>query len=276
MSGPSLAQTPRMRQPPDLEAEYNNRARVPEHPAVIQGWMADAAAWRDRRPPQRLAYGPGEREVIDLFAGEGEAGGPAALFLHGGYWQAMDRAAFSHMARGLNLNGVTVGVAGYDLCPEVRIDDIVAQARAATRALQARTGGAVTVFGHSAGGHLAACVLATEAAAPAALAISGLFELAPLIPTSLNAALGLDAEAAARLSPIQWPAPAGKALDLLVGEVESGEFHRQSRIMAERWGAAGVATRCGVVARANHFTVLAPFADPDSAETRRLAEMVRG
>lgn len=265
-----------MRQPPDLEAEYNNRARVPEHPAIIQGWMRDAAAWREARPPRTLAYGPGEREVIDLFAGDGADGGPAALFLHGGYWQAMDRAAFSHMARGLNLNGITVGVAGYDLCPQVRIDDIVVQARTATRALSAHLGAPATVFGHSAGGHLAACVLATEAAAPAALAISGLFELAPLIPTSLNGALGLDPEAAARLSPLHWEAPAGKRLDLLVGEAESDEFHRQSRILAKRWSAAKVAVRNGVVAGANHFTVLAPFADPDSPETRRLAQLTRG
>lgn len=259
----------------DLEAEYNNRARVPGHPALIEGWRSDAAAWRAARPPRPVAYGGGEREVIDLFAGDGAGPRPVALFLHGGYWQAMDRAAFSHMARGLNQRGIDVGVAGYDLCPAVRIGDIVEQARAATRALAAETGRPVTVFGHSAGGHLAACVLATEAATPAALAISGLFELAPLIPTSLNGALGLDEAEAARLSPIDWPAPAGKRLDLLVGEAESDEFHRQSQAMADRWGAAGVQVREAVVAGANHFTVLAPFADPDSVETARLAELVR-
>ena len=268
-----------MRQPPDvqpdLEAEYNNRARVPGHPEVIAGWARDAAAWREARPPQTLTYGAGERQALDLFAGDGAPGAPWALFIHGGYWQGMDRAFFSHMARGLNLNGIGVAVAGYDLCPAVRIGDIVAQMRAALEALSARTGGPVVPFGHSAGGHLAACLLATEAAAPAALAISGVFELEPLIPTSLNAALGLDADEARALSPALWPAPAGKALDLLVGERESDEFHRQSRDMAERWGAAGVAVRCGTVADADHFTVLATFAEADSPETARLAELVR-
>jgi hypothetical protein len=86
----------------DLQAEYGNRARVHEHPAIIAGWARDAAAFRAAWPDADLGlpYGPGERERLDLFRpGSGEAW-PAALFLHGGYWQALDRSFFSHMARG--------------------------------------------------------------------------------------------------------------------------------------------------------------------------------
>ena len=182
----------------DLEAEYNNRARVPEHPALITAWARDAAAYRETKPPRVIAYGAGAREQMDVF----EAGaGASVIFIHGGYWQALDRSFFSHMARGLNTRGVSVAIPSYDLCPNVRIGGILEQMRAACAALHGKTDAPVIVSGHSAGGHLSACLLATEAQVPAAYAISGVFELAPLIPTSLNIALRLDTAEAEALKP---------------------------------------------------------------------------
>ncbi len=254
----------------DYEAEYNNRARVPEHAAIIAGWARDAAAWREAKPPRLLAYGEGERQCFELFeAGEG----PAMMFVHGGYWQATDKSFYSHMARGLNLAGVSVAVPSYDLCPHVRIGDIVAQIRAACAALTRETGKPIVVSGHSAGGHLAAYMLATEPHVSAAYAISGLFDLRPLVGTSINGALQMDEEEARRVSPLFWPAPAGKTLDAVVGAEESGEYLRQSAAIVRAWGQAGVTTRYEEIAAANHFTIIAPLADADSAMCGRLKQL---
>jgi len=255
----------------DLEAEYNNRARVPENPAIIAAWATDSATYRDATPPRLVRYGDGERHTFDLF----EAGaGPAVMYIHGGYWQALDKSFHSVHARGLNARGVTVAVPSYDLCPDVRIGDIVEQIRAACMVLHRETGAPVIVSGHSAGGHLAACMLATEAHVPSAYAISGVFELAPLIPTSLNAALRLDDAEAEALSPRFWPAPEGKQLDAVVGSDESSEFQRQSSAIVEAWREDGVDTRYETIAGANHFTVIAPLADPDSEMCAQIQRMV--
>jgi arylformamidase len=269
----------------DYEAEYNNRARVPEHPAIIEGWARDAAAYRGANPPQPIAYGPSERQFIDLFhpaVPDHEA--KTVLFVHGGYWQNLAPSSFSHMTRGLNAHGVAVAIAGYDLCPQVRVGDIVEQVRAACREL-ARFEKHLVVAGHSAGGHLTACMVATNWPAvdeklpagfvSAGYAISGLFELKPLVPTSINKALGMDEAEAELLSPLSWAPPAGLVLDAVVGGEESAEYLRQSRTIAERWGAAGVRTRYEAVPGANHFTVIAPLADPHSAMTRRVAELAK-
>ena len=259
---------------PDYESEYDNRARVPEHPAIFAQWAQDAEAWRAERAPEVLAYGDSPRQAVDLFA---VAEGPAVLFIHGGYWQAMDRSLFSHMARGLNLSGVTVGVVGYDLCPAVTLAEIVEQVRAACRSVAGRTGSRLVVVGHSAGGHLAACMLVKEPdLVRAAYSLSGLFDLRPLLRTRLNAALRLDEAEAARLSPLDWRPPAGVALDAVAGERESAEFHRQSREVAEGWGEAGARTRYEVLPGANHFTAIAPLADPGSPMLRRVLELRLG
>jgi len=147
----------------------------------------------------------------------------------------------------------------------------------------ARPGRRLVVSGHSAGGHLAACLLATDwrsvdPALPqdfvkAAYAISGLFDLVPLVNTSVNNALGLDAAAARRSSPLFWPNPSHGSLDAVVGGDESAEYHRQSRMIVDAWGRGGIATRFAELPGANHFTAIAPMADPDSAMTRRLLEL---
>lgn len=261
----------------DLEAEYNNRARVPGHPAVMQRWREGAARTREATPPLTLPYGPGEREVMDLF--EAGPGAPVAVFLHGGYWQALDKDWFSWVAPALLAHGVSVAVPSYELAPTVRLGRILTQVREAMDVTRARTGARPLVFGHSAGGHMAACML-SEGRASAAVAISGVFDLAPLIPTSINAALGLDANEAAALSPIHWPVPDGSTpggtmLDCVVGGDESPEFLRQSRMMADLWGARGVETRYDPLPGLDHFTVLDPLLDAESALVRRLAELAK-
>jgi arylformamidase len=264
----------------DYEVEYNNRARVPENPALIAGWARDAAAYRERQIPRSIAYGPGARHRLDFFPGDDS--GAIVVFIHGGYWQALDSSFFSHLASGLNAHGIDVAIPSYDLCPNVSVGDIIGQMQTASREL-AKFGRPLVISGHSAGGHLAACLLATDwpafdASLPgdlvtAAYAISGLFDLGPLVETSINKALRLDHAAAKAASPLFWNAPVRGSLDAVVGGNESAEYFRQSRIIVERWGAAGIATRFGTVAGANHFTAIAPLADPDAPMVLRLKEL---
>jgi arylformamidase len=266
----------------DYETEYNNRARVPEHPALIAGWARDAQAYRESGQNlfHRISYGPGARNTVDLFPSRNQ--GDMVVFIHGGYWQALDGSFFSHLAAGLNAHGVGVAIPSYDLCPQVSIEDIIPQMRMAARAL-ATLSRRLVVSGHSAGGHLAACLMATDwrsvdAALPqnlvkAAYAISGLFDLGPLVKTSVNNALGLDEAKARQASPLFWPAPSHGSLDAVVGADESAEYHRQSRMIVDAWGRAGIETRFAEVPGANHFTAIAPLADPDSPMTQRLLEL---
>jgi arylformamidase len=99
----------------DLEAEYNNRARVPESSELIAGWARDAKAWREQgNVPDVIPYGAGARHAIDYFAAADR--GPIVVFIHGGYWQALDASFFSHLSRGLTSHGVSVAMPSYDLC----------------------------------------------------------------------------------------------------------------------------------------------------------------
>ena len=97
--------------------------------------------------------------------------------------------------------------------------------------------------------------------------------LVPLVETSINKALRLDQATARAASPLFWQAPARGSLDAVVGENESAEYFRQSRTIVDVWGKAGIATRFGTVPGANHFTAIAPLADPGSPMVARLKEL---
>lgn len=262
---------------------YETLSRIPDHEAIFAGWARDAAAFRAESPPRVFAYGPGERERIDLFEPAGARGATVAFF-HGGWWQRFDPSWFSHLARGLAARGFRVALPGYDLCPAVPLSKIVDQARQACRALDEHVAGPIVAAGHSAGGHLAACLLATEweALGPktprvtAAYAISGLFDLQPLVETPINQGLRLDAAEARRLSPLFWSPPSGRTLDAVVGGEEAQGFFAQARAVEAVWGGAGAEVRVEAIDGAHHLSVVAPLSDPDSAMVARLAELALG
>ena len=270
----------------DYEIEYDNRGRVPEHPEIFARWQREAATYRAAAGDAEFAvpYGPSPRQTIDLFpAKEDDAMTPLALFVHGGWWRSLEPALFSQLAAGPNARGVTVAIAGYELCPNCSIAAIIEQMRSACLWLWRRHKKRIFVYGHSAGGHLAACLAAQDWKAfasdapadlvPAAYAISGVFDLAPLVHVSQNADLNLDAEEARRVSPLFWKVPSSRTLDAVVGALESSEFLRQSKIIVDGWGSRGVATRYEAITGTNHFTVVDPLGDPGSAMTRRVAQL---
>ncbi len=270
----------------DYEDEYNNRARVPEHPQIIAGWKNDAAAFRQiAKSELDIGYGPSPRTNYDLFLPEASLDqAPAvALFIHGGYWQALEGKIFSHLAAGPLGHGLPVAVASYDLCPDVRIGDIVEEIRKLSEALWHRFRRPVVAYGHSAGGHLTAALLATnwqERNLPpllvaGGLAISGLFDLAPLVATSINDKLGLDPAEALAQSPATMAPPSGARLTAAVGGAESSEYHRQSKLIVDIWGQGGVETKLDIRGQDNHFTVIAPLADPASDLTLELMRLAR-
>ena len=272
----------------DYEAEYNNRARVPEHEEIFLRWARDAENYRadaleEGRAELGLAYGDTPRQTVDLFLPQAGRTAPLALFLHGGYWRSLDPSLFSHLARGLNTRGIAVAVAGYDLCPIVTIADIIEQIRRVCVFLWQRLGQHMLVYGWSAGGHLAACMVATDWPSlypkapadlvPAGYAISGLFDLGPLLKTSINQDLKLDVEKAHAVSPQFWPLPSGRSFETVVGALESSEFRRQSRTLAEAWKEGGAETRFAEIAAVNHFTIVDGLADPQNLMTGRIAEL---
>lgn len=233
------------------EAEYNLRARHPDFETYFERWQSDSAHARNSLPCSLdQQYGDGPNMSLDIFPQPG-ASHPIVLFIHGGYWRAMDKDSFAYPAIGLNDAGVVYVSVNYALAPSVTLDEIVEQCRQAVVWVHQNAekyGGdpdRIHISGHSAGGHLTAMMLSTDWAKLGAaeiklaggIAISGIFELVPLLETSINDGVQLDQTAALRNSPSAFVPSNGPPMIAAVGANETDEFLRQSREYAEAWNA---------------------------------------
>ena len=254
-----------------FDAQYNNRARVPEHPDIFARWSRASTLSREGLSRRiDVAYGDRPAERLDVFPTTA-ANAPVLVFVHGGWWRAFDKSDHSFIAPAFVNAGAMVVVPNYDLCPAVSIEEI---ARQMTRALAwtwrnaALYGGdprRIVVAGHSAGGHLAAMLMCCDWKAVGrdlpcdlvtkALSVSGVFDLDPIRKTSfLQPDLRLTPASVRRLSPVNFAAPRG-TLHALVGAQESEEFLRQNTLIQSAWGRKTVPV-CETVPGLNHFNVL--------------------
>ncbi|MEP7298660.1 MAG: alpha/beta hydrolase [Burkholderiales bacterium] len=272
-----------------LDAQYNNRARIPDHPRIFQRWSDASALARERSLCHiDVAYGPGPGETLDVFTTP-RRGAPVLVFIHGGYWRSLDKRDHSFIAPAFTQAGAMVVVPNYALCPTVTVEHITLQMVRALAwvyrhaAVYGGHASRIVVAGHSAGGHLAAMLLSCRwgevgpdlpaGLVRSALSISGLFDLESVRRTPfLQADLRLTPESARRLSPAGFPAPAGP-LVAVVGGDESEEFVRQNRLIRDAWGARAVPV-CAEIAGANHLDVLHELVDPQAQLHRWALDLI--
>jgi arylformamidase len=210
-----------------------------------------------------VAYGAHEREVFDLFISPQPWRGTMAYF-HAGYWQGRDKAQFRFLSPPFMAAGIDIALVNYPLCPDVSLRHIVRSAEASIPEIlrtvreMGRGGERLIAAGHSAGGHIAAELALAGLPVSAVVAISGIYELAPLRATSLNDKLRLDAAEAQAMSPLHRVAGMLPPALFMVGGLETPEFQAQSKAMHRAWRAAGQSSYRQIDG-ADHFSVLRHF-----------------
>ncbi|GEO99715.1 alpha/beta hydrolase [Methylobacterium haplocladii] len=263
----------------ERDAAYNNSAAVPEGAGMIDRWNAASAELRrQHKDTVDLPYGKGERNRWDLFPAK-NPGAPCFVFIHGGYWQSRSRESFACLTDGVREAGMAAALPGYTLAPDATLTEIVSELIAALdwlgrEGLKHGIAGPVIVSGWSAGGHLAARLLA-HPSVRAGLAISGVFELAPLRDTYLNDKLKLTDDEVATLSPLRLPA-VEKPLTLAYGTAELSPLVENSRVLHAFRAAQHAPGALIPVAKANHFSVLDALRPRDGLLARAAIDLAYG
>lgn len=260
-----MSQASETRAPDWYDRQYDPRLPERPMPLIIADWMRRSEVTRARYIPESFAYGPHALESFDVYRAQDPKG--ALVFYHGGYWRSCSKDEHGWIAQDFVATGITVAVMNYPLCPEVALPEIYLSVRRGLsylyrEALNDRERSKLVVAGHSAGGHLALAQMLLDWVAlglprapfVAALAISGLFDLLPLIHTQMNAWLKLDTSVARELSPIYHVPRVRVPVSLAVGALESSEFQRQSRDLAVAWPQCIESVT--VLSGRNHFDAL--------------------
>jgi arylformamidase len=256
------------------EREYSPSSAIGgDYAPFLERYRVESDVARRALPVQcDLRYGTSPRALIDYFPAPASTHRPGLLvYIHGGYWQELSKDDSAFLASGWHAAGFAHAVVGYSLAPAARLPDIVAECRAALAWLQAGAAtlgfdaGNIVVAGSSAGGYLAAACADASVAPPRGIVpVSGLFDVAPLIGTSINEALDLDDATAAAMDLLTTARRFCPAV-VAWGEIETAEFKRQSRAFAARLAGTRIPCTAFEVPGRNHFDVVLDLGDPATA-----------
>ena len=274
----------------ELARRYNNGAAVPDWAdTLLPRWQLESARVRDVSGGVRdAAYGVLPRNKLDVFTPNGAPpahGWPTLIFIHGGYWQRLAKHDWSVIAAPFIANGMAAVIVGYTLCPQTTIRGIAGEIEAAISHVWMQAAELnlnrekLALAGHSAGGHLTAWCMTvdwTTHGVPAtpfvsATAISGLFDLEPLVPIYLNDALKLSNQEALAMSPAYRERCVDCEFTAAVGGAELEEFPRQNQLLGAHWKNVIEWQIPGL----NHFTIIDELTRDDSALFNRVASRLR-
>ena len=241
--------------------EYIDGQLRPAHAVLFEHFTAEnARAVQSGRPALDIAYGPHPRQRLDLFRTPERRRATVAYF-HAGYWQSRDKSGFRFLAPPLLADGFDVAIINYPLSPEMGVTAIAAAAYESLAAIAALTENvSLILIGHSAGAQIAVELgMAARTAdwkVAGIMAISGVFDLAPLIDTSVNEKLALDVDAARAASPVHRVISGAPPTIFAAGALETAAFRDQTARMAAAWAGAGNANSQVTVPDADHFSIL--------------------
>jgi arylformamidase len=256
----------------EREREYSPSSCIGgDYMPYLRAYAERSAAARRGHPPETLRYGPGEWQTIDLFMPRNVAHPPVLVFFHGGYWQELSKQESAFAAPQCLARGIAYAAVDYTLAPRATLSAIVDECRSAVARLA--DVGPLVVAGSSAGAHLAAMV-ANERLKGAVL-VSGIYELEPLIGTSINAALGLDVAEAGRSSPMHRSLVGFPPSLVCWGDNETDQFKRQSALFARNLHAVGAICSVFECPGRNHFDVILDLADAATELGRRTLDLLQ-
>jgi len=260
-----------------LDRQYTNRLYVPDFATYIDRWESLSRQTEKGYPVFKdIAYGKSPREQLDIYPSPGPSS-KTLVFIHGGYWHKFDKADSQFIAKAFRMYGVTTVIINYPLAPAVSMDQIVRSCCEAIHWLYKNIPGyngdpnQIYVAGHSAGGHLAAMLLATDwkqynlakDVIKGVCAISGIFNLVPIRLSYLNEVLSMDTATAIRNSPVQLSPETGCPLVIAVGGDETDEFLDQSHELYNSWKEI-IPAEMVQIRGINHFSILETILDTSS------------
>jgi arylformamidase len=271
---PSTA--PLLQSPAVREKEYSPSSAIGgNYQPYIQAYIDRSKhAYAQVKCIKDLRYGDAERALIDYFPAPRNESSKAPgllVFIHGGYWQELSKNESAFLAPAWHAAGFAHAVVGYTLAPQARVGEIVAQCGSALAYLRDQAASLghdpkrIVVAGSSAGGYLtAACAADASLELRGMVPISGVFDLRPLVGTSINHALGMTLDEAAELSVLTKRAARVPGV-IAWGQIETGSFMQQSQALAAHLRESGQVCEAMEILGRNHFDVVHELGDPQSA-----------
>lgn len=270
-----------------LDLQYNNRFHVPDFENYLQRWESlSRLAEKKYKVIKDIVYGNKHRECLDVFPSPNPLS-KTLVFIHGGYWQRLDKSNFHFIAGAFADYGITSVLINYPLAPVVSMDSIVESCRKAVvwvyNNIVKFNGDADQIYitGHSAGAHLASMLMTVKKTQgnkniiKGVCTISGLFNLIPIQLSNINEVLQMDEDTAIRNSPVLLLPDESCPLLIAVGGEETNEFLEQSRELNNNWKNKTNSVDLLEISSLNHFSILDSVADKNSVLHQSICRLMK-
>ena len=279
--------------PENLEREYNPSSMIGgNYQPYIKKYIEESQVSKNSLKIIECKYGPKPTNTIDLFIPDNaskKSPHPLMIFIHGGYWQELSKNESEFSAKDFVENDIGFAVIDYSLCPTVSVNDIVNECFMAIRWLQNSSRNynfdpeKMYISGSSAGAHLAAmCCLKileendkTLANVAGAILVSGIYDLEPLVNTTINNSIGLDSKAAIAASPLFKDLKGFPNTIIAWGENETKEFKKQSMIFSETLLNNQVHVQKLEIINRNHFDIILDLGKHDEDLGDKVINMIK-
>lgn len=270
-----------------FEPQYVLRQTLPAFHEHIAEWeRLSEERYFSANASHVVSYGEHPRQNYELLkVAEGHEVKGLAVFIHGGFWRAMDREQSRFVAQPFLANGYDCVIAEYRLMPEFRLENLVQDTADMLSSLADNRrpyslADNVILAGHSAGAHLAvfglqrARQMGVSISDCSLLLLSGVFDIYPVSKTSIGDDLRMSDEEIKRWSLYDAKLELGTEPLFVAGEIETDEFKRQTIVGAQQLGSQGVENIL-FVPEANHLSLMTEFAVNDDLNRLCLAMLAR-
>ena len=273
----------------EIEKNFNPRIAVPDFDNYIEEAQNKAGLARTNLAGKLdVEYGKHPMQKLDVFASQNIEKAPVHIFIHGGYWRALDKSDHSHLATPFVENGCIYFILNYGLCPNVKLSQINDQIHSSLKWIYencSNYGGNpenINISGHSAGAHLCAMLINTNwknrnlphDIIKSAYLISGIYEPEVVLKLSLNEEIGLNKQEAENNTPIPTSKVNSKIF-LSVGDIEPSGWIEQTKIYAHKLKEKGNTVNFQILKNENHFSILNVLSDSDNKFTKKMITVTK-
>jgi arylformamidase len=250
-----------------LDDQYEQRVWVPHADEIIRRYSEKSIEVRKKIGEPRVErYGPTQPETLDIYG----SGNKAFVFVHGGAWRRQSSREQAFPAEPIIAAGAAYVALNFANLPSVTLPEMAAQVCRGIQWVHDNLSKEVVLFGHSSGGHLAACALTRLPFVKKAMVVSGIYDLLPVRLSARNDYVRLDERLENEYSPIRHVQRIRCPVTVAWGEGECAEFYRQSKDFA-----AALGTPALIGAGLNHFEIVETLADPSSPLGRAALNMLQ-
>ncbi|XP_050533357.1 kynurenine formamidase isoform X2 [Daktulosphaira vitifoliae] len=231
-----------------------------------------------------IRYGLGDQQLLDIYENKSmksNSSTPSFVYIHGGYWQELEKDISAYCVEPLINSEIRVIVPGYDLAPKSEIIDEIRQLLSfLVNNLMFEN---IWLGGHSAGAHLAACMILTAQQdfpeIKGFVLISGIYDLKPLLDTSINSGLQLNETSCVECSPLHILKGLNKSrrtseILIVTAEDDSPAFKQQTSQFRKFLVSRGLIVKEECVAGVDHFNIVENLSDKDFFLTKLIIKFI--